>query len=172
MTFEKVGFEIVKNLIPVNGYYEIIKSMEDKGNINDPQSPGSPSLYKISQLDLLHELVRLKVEAITGLELFKTYHYLRIYKKGAILKPHTDRPACEISVTLNLGGDDWDIGCFDYADTPHTITLKKGDAMIYHGCDLVHWRPGEFEGKELIQVFLHYVNANGLNAWCKDDINR
>ena len=170
MTFDKVGFEIVKNLIPVNGYYEIIKSMEDKGNINDPQSLGNPSFYGVKELDLLHELVRLKVEAITGLELFKTYHYLRIYKKGAILKPHTDRPACEISVTLNLGGDDWEIGCFDYTDIPHTFTLKKGDAMIYHGCDLIHWRPSEFQGEELIQVFLHYVNANGPNACCKDDL--
>ena len=172
MTFDKVGFVVVENFVPVDGYYEIIKSMENNGNVNDEQSPGSPSFYRVPELDQLHELVRLKVEEITGLQLFKTYHYLRIYKKGAILKPHTDRPACEISVTLNLGGDDWEIGCFDYNDIPHTYTLKKGDALIYHGCDLLHWRPGEFQGNELIQVFLHYVNANGLNAWCKDDINR
>jgi hypothetical protein len=26
-------------------------------------------------------------------------------RKGAILKRHKDRPSCEISTTLNLGGD-------------------------------------------------------------------
>ena len=41
----------------------------------------------------------------TGLELIPTYSYARIYKKGDILRRHKDRPSCEISTTLNLGGD-------------------------------------------------------------------
>jgi hypothetical protein len=41
----------------------------------------------------------------TGLDLIPTYSYARVYEKGAILKRHKDRPSCEISTTLNLGGD-------------------------------------------------------------------
>ena len=45
----------------------------------------------------------------TGLDLVPTYSYARIYKNGDILKRHKDRPSCEISTTLNLGGDPWPI---------------------------------------------------------------
>ena len=45
----------------------------------------------------------------TGLQLIETYAYARIYKKGDILHRHKDRFSCEISTTMNLGGDDWPI---------------------------------------------------------------
>ena len=41
----------------------------------------------------------------TGLKLVPTYSYTRLYRKGNILQRHKDRPSCEISTTLNLGGD-------------------------------------------------------------------
>ena len=42
----------------------------------------------------------------TGLDLCPTYSYARLYKKdGDELKRHKDRPSCEISTTINLGGD-------------------------------------------------------------------
>ena len=45
----------------------------------------------------------------TGLNLIPCYTYARIYKYGDELKRHKDRPSCEISCTLNLGGDKWPI---------------------------------------------------------------
>ena len=45
----------------------------------------------------------------TGLKLVPTYSYTRLYRKGNILRRHKDRPSCEISTTLNLGGDNWPI---------------------------------------------------------------
>ena len=45
----------------------------------------------------------------TKLDLIPTYSYARVYEKGSILKRHKDRPSCEISTTLNLGGDPWPI---------------------------------------------------------------
>ena len=39
----------------------------------------------------------------------ETYSYARIYKNGDVLHRHKDRYSCEISTTLNLGGDDWPI---------------------------------------------------------------
>jgi hypothetical protein len=49
------------------------------------------------------------MEKQTGLKLIPTYSYARIYKKGDILHRHKDRFSCEISTTLNLGGDSWPI---------------------------------------------------------------
>ena len=87
-----------------------------------------------------------------------TYSYARVYEKGAILKRHKDRPSCEISTTLNLGGDPWPIYLEPSGEEGKKgikVNLKPGDMLIYKGCDLEHWRE-QFKGKDCVQVFLHY----------------
>ena len=101
----------------------------------------------------------------TKLELSPTYSFWRMYTFNADLKKHTDRPACEISVTVMLGSDEtpWPI----YIDKAE-INLQPGDAAIYLGCELEHWRE-VFKGDWHAQTFLHYVNKNGPNKeWEKD----
>jgi hypothetical protein len=105
------------------------------------------------------------MEKETKLELFPTYAFWRMYTINADLKKHTDRPSCEISVTVMIGSDGtkWPI----FMDGSE-IELQSGDAVIYLGCELEHWRE-EFKGDWHAQCFLHYVNKNGPNAeWFKD----
>ncbi len=103
----------------------------------------------------------------TGLTLLPTYSYIRLYKKGAELKKHLDRPSCEVSCTLFLSGDynegyDWPI--YVEADgEERRIDLEPGDIMIYRGCEVPHWRK-PFEGTESTHIFLHYVDANGPHS--------
>jgi PKHD-type hydroxylase len=40
------------------------------------------------------------------------------------------------------------------------IVQSVGDGALYQGCEVYHWRK-PFKGSEYIQVFLHYVDANG-----------
>jgi hypothetical protein len=40
------------------------------------------------------------------------------------------------------------------------VHLKKGDMVIYSGCEIEHWRES-FEGKTQAQLFMHYVYADG-----------
>ena len=54
-------------------------------------------------MEALLETLLPRVEAESGMRLLPTYSYLRVYKRGDVLRRHTDRPACEMSVTLNLG---------------------------------------------------------------------
>ena len=79
------------------------------GNFNDAQVPGSYAKYG----DRLMETLLVKtidvMQKKTGLKLVPTYSYTRLYRKGNILRRHKDRPSCEISTTLNLGGDNWPI---------------------------------------------------------------
>jgi len=98
------------------------------------------------------------MEKHIGMKLSETYSYARIYKKGDVLTRHIDRYSCEVSTTLNLGGDPWPI----YLDPTGKrgqagikVILEPGDMLIYSGCDLEHWRE-EFTGKDCGQVFLHY----------------
>ena len=73
------------------------------------QMPHTYSSYS----DIAMETLLLKcqpiMEKITELKLCPSYTYARIYKKGDVLKRHKDRFSCEISTTMNLGGNDWPI---------------------------------------------------------------
>ena len=71
---------------------------------------------------------------------------------------HKDRSACEISCTLNLGGDEWPIWLDPTGGVGNKgkkIILKQGDMLAYSGVELEHWRES-FEGRDCCQVFLHY----------------
>ena len=82
----------------------------------------------------------------------ETYTYARVYYRGAKLEKHKDRPSCEFSTTLNLGGDQWPIFIDD-----KKILLKPGDMLVYEGCKYEHWRE-RFDGVYCVQVFLHYAD--------------
>ena len=149
---------------------------------NDPQVPNTYSHYADIAMETLLLAVQPIMEKQTGLKLIPTYSYARIYKKGDILHRHKDRFSCEISTTLNLGGDKWPI----YVEPNHKmggivegkgyisentkgikVDLKPGDMLVYRGNLLEHWRE-EFDGEDCAQVFLHYNNATTKGA--KDNI--
>jgi hypothetical protein len=128
---------------------------------SDAQMPNTYSHYADIAMETLLQLLNKKMDKETGLKLIPTYSYARIYKKGDILVRHKDRHACEVSTTLNLGGEPWPI----YLDPTGRIgqdgievNLDPGDMLIYSGCELEHWRE-EFKGKDYAQVFLHYNNS-------------
>jgi len=136
------------------------------GRWDDPQVPDTYSHYGDIATETLLASLLFKIQKITGLNLTPNYSYARIYKKGDELKRHKDRPSCEISSTINLGGDDWAIylepsGKENMNGTK--INLKPGDMLIYLGCELEHWRK-PFKGENCSQVFLHYNNKKSINA--------
>ena len=136
------------------------------GAYNDEQIPNTYSSYS----DIVMETLMLKcqpiMEKITGLKLTPAYTFARIYKHSDVLKRHKDRFSCEISTTMNLGGDPWAI----YLEPSGKeglkgikVDLKPGDMLVYSGCELEHWI-NKFKGKECIQVFLHYNNRKTPGA--------
>jgi len=133
---------------------------------NDSQVPNTYSHYSDMVMETLLQEVKPVMEKHTKLKLIETYSYARIYKKGDVLVRHKDRFSCEISTTLNLGGDPWPIYLDPTGETGQAgikIDLNPGDMLIYSGCDLEHWRE-EFTGKDCGQVFLHYNKATSKNA--------
>ena len=164
---DAVKYMYENNIIAQNGLF---------GTWTDQQVPGVYSIYADHVMEtLLMKMLPIMKER-TGLDLIPTYSYARVYEKGAILKRHKDRPSCEISTTLNLGGDLWPIyidptgsnNVIDEYKNIHKpnappgvkVTLKPGDMLIYSGCELEHWRE-KFEGELCGQVFLHYNNKSG-----------
>ena len=217
MSFKKNKYIIIKKAISedlakfCNDYFmlkrNVARTMFDTKYIspfttefgvwNDEQVPETYSHYA----DIVMETLLIKLlpvmEKETGLKLNPNYSYARIYKKGDVLHRHKDRFSCEISTTLNLGGDKWPIYLspnenVGLPDEKKGITaesnakgikvdLNSGDMLIYKGNELEHWREA-FKGENCAQVFLHYNNIKtkgskenicdrrphlGLPAWFK-----
>jgi hypothetical protein len=142
----------------------------DFGVWNDKQVPETYSHYADIVMETLLEKVTPILEKNTKIKLIPNYSYARIYKKGDVLKRHKDRFSCEISITLNLGGDPWpiylspkeNVGIPDGKKITMMsnakgikVDLRPGDMLIYKGRELEHWRES-FKGENCIQVFLHY----------------
>ena len=137
-------------------FENIIGHYENK----DEQIPDTYCQYGNIAMETLMLKCQPEMEKVTGLKLYPAYTYARIYKKGDILKRHKDRFSCEISTTMNLGGDKWDIYIEPSGNEGMKgvkVSLNTGDMLVYRGCELEHWR-NKFKGKECCQVFLHYNN--------------
>ena len=136
------------------------------GGWRDSQIPNTYSNYGDVVIETLLLKLQPLVEAETGMKLSPTYTYARIYKKGDELKRHKDRFSCEISTTMNLGGDLWDIYLEPSGKEGKqgiSILLESGDLLIYKGCELEHWRE-TFEGNSCGQAFLHYNDLSSNNS--------
>jgi len=192
--FEKNGYLFVPGMVAdqenlyvprpkESGQYTYYNNRMDKYDYcpDEKQVPGSLARYNIPIYRELHFLVKKEVEKRLGMDLHPTYFYDRFYSENHILKRHSDRPACEVSVTLQISTtlkNPWPIW-FERPDGSEAyVLMKNGDAVIYKGTEREHWRdamPDEvpwwkkkiakLRGKEILQthhqVFLHYVDANG-----------
>jgi hypothetical protein len=173
-----------------------ISSFEEAfGGIGDEQIPNTFQCYaEIAMEQLLLDFLPI-MEKKTKLNLIPNYSYIRVYKKGDELKRHKDREECQISTTLNLGGDPWPIYVSpnENVGIPESkknitaasnakgvkVNLSSGDMLVYRGVELEHWRK-PFEGEVCVQVFLHYNDKDvtigkkydnrpfiGLPSWFK-----
>ena len=171
---QKQVYDTCRNAKYISPYENIIGHYESKSD----QIPETYSHYSNIAMETLLLKCQPEMEKVTGLKLYPAYTYARIYKKGDELKRHKDRFSCEISTTMNLGGDDWpiylspneNVGPPDGKNITLSskakgikVDLKPGDMLVYSGVELEHWR-NKFRGKECVQVFLHYNNRKTWGA--------
>ena len=138
----------------------------DWGHWKDEQVPNTYCHYADIAMETLMLKVQPLMEKYTKLKLYPTYSYMRVYEKGAVLRRHKDRFSCEISTTMNIGGDNWPIYLEPSGEVGKKgikVNLKPGDMLIYKGELLEHWRDA-FEGNECAQVFFHFNNVKTPNA--------
>jgi len=176
--FKDNGYVHLKNVLDeqsCKNLTEYLKNLDNQQQtIQDSQCPKSQAVHGAEQFDKLLEALVPYFEEKSGLKLYPTYSYARLYnQQGEELKNHRDRPACEISATITLGfeGDVWPIYMGDHEDKTDgsKIDMAIGDAVMYRGCDKYHWREPYVEGQWQAQVFLHYVDQNGPYAEWKYD---
>lgn len=152
----------------------------------EPQVPDSLGRHDYPPHKKLYYEVKDKLELLLGEELYTTYRYDRFYFAGQKLIPHQDRDCCEISVTIhvstNLTRKKWPFYVLTPYEETHSMVFSPGDAAIYRGCDVIHWRnelPSRYNRAQRIfrkimrksddtyyhQIFFHYVLANGYRVF-------
>jgi hypothetical protein len=168
-TFKEKGYCVIKNAISNElrdfiTQYALFDEMQDF-TPDSHQVVGAHSKYADPAMESILLLLHPIMEDNTGLKLFPTYSFYRVYRPGDILTPHTDRPSCEISATMcfNYSYNDTEFNWPIFVDDGKVV-LEPGDMVIYRGCDLNHWRD-EFKHNNdavwHVQGFFHYVDANG-----------
>lgn len=176
---QEKGFVVVRNFFNEKNcadVYEYLQWIRDIGfRYSDHMCPNSLAFPDTPLLDEYMEFYQHDVEEVVHQPVLPTYSYARLYAHGDDLKMHQDRPACEISVTICLNKtEDW---CF-YVFKPSkedqenhvvrdsakvAVELEEGDALVYLGTEVVHWRE-KYAGKEHAQAFFHYVLEEGKHS--------
>lgn len=178
--FKEQGYCVIKSVISEElrdfiTQYALFDEIQDfstekNSAVNGAQVPNAHSKYADPAMETLLLMLQEQIEENTGLQIFPTYSYFRVYRNGDSLKNHKDRESCEISATLCLNYSYTDYNWPIYMqDTP--IVLEPGDLIIYKGCELYHSRE-KFNPKEdswQVQGFFHYVDQQGDNVDFKFD---
>ena len=159
-------YKIIKNFLTIEEQKLLSKYCEIKHRLNissfDQNQNNNCDTYFYADKIMEALMISKKniMEKETGIKLLPTYSFYRTYTKLATLTKHTDRPSCEISVTVQIDSDgtNWPI----FMDGV-PLNLNNGDAAIYLGCEVPHWRQ-EFTGDYQHQAFLHYVDKEGKNV--------
>lgn len=167
---DKSGYLVIRELLhrdvaALVHRYAILQLKAAAGHFIEDSQTGCPSRYADALCEALMEALRPNVELLIGRKLLPTYSYLRFYENGAELRRHKDRRSCEISLTITLGyssEQSWPIWV-EKDGTQNAVHLDIGDAMVYKGIEVPHWRE-PFCGKHWLQVFLHYVESDGPHA--------
>lgn len=195
--FDKYGYIYVKNLYDPKELFDEVPKERGQityyGSMNryehipeEQQVNGSLARYSHPKYKYPHSQIRLKLEKILGEQLYNTYYYDRFYFPGQELTRHTDRDACEISVTVHISSNSkvsWPIWMKSPEGEERYVEMNPGDGVIYKGCDIEHWREPfnpyrnsleKFFKKDYYyhQIFFHYVKANGNRVHCANDMSR
>lgn len=165
--FDTLGYVVAPSILPrtqldaafryyisyvgMDGFYRIYDKVNALDRYADALSEAwMPDVQKV-------------IEAATGRRLLPTYSFARIYTTESRLHKHVDHHSCEISATMTVGHRnapaEWPI-LVESRGNDVPVSLDVGDALIYKGTELPHWREPLSSGI-WCQVFFHFVDAAG-----------
>ena len=118
------------------------------------------------------------MSALTQRELLPTFCYFRVYRKGDICRVHSDRPACEHSLSMTLAYSDGVPWALEFAServnaqgpiepsfargAPDAgVMMAPGDAVLYQGFNYRHGRTTPNPNRWSAHIFMHWVDGEG-----------
>ena len=172
--FSELGCAVIKNFVPKEllnaccDYLEVIKNdhlqkidSKDPFPENDKFHPKTFSYYAPLCTEVVLTNSIGKIEKVTGDSVVPSFSYARTYYNGSELERHTDRNGANygVSICIDKDGNDWPLHIIDRDGTNHAVELDRGDAVVFCGMELEHWR-NKFEGVFQTQIFLFYVSED------------
>jgi hypothetical protein len=192
------GYAHVENLVPRPIAHEFLSqvkaSLDDskvplRGFFREAQMLKRPALeiYAYQHKPMLAFLWGLTpaVSELTSRELLPTYAYFRVYRESDVCWVHSDRFACEHSLSLTLAYSDDKLWPFDIArerlsqvrpvettfedDAYTSVEMQPGDAILYQGVYYRHGRVRPNPNRWSAHLFLHWVDSAGPFRECAFD---
>lgn len=130
---------------------------------HDTRCPNSDSVYGAKNHEQYMQKISSIIKPKIEVDLIPTFVYSRIYRRGEILHPHTDRKECEYSVSITLGysgKSSWEIFIEDYTGKIHCFAPSIGEAVIFKGNTMNHYR-NEFLDDWQTQSIFSFINGQG-----------
>jgi hypothetical protein len=179
-----VGYFIKELLNPmgcntVESYYKDVGLTKEDPKNNLKYHHDKASTYYSATDDMNKALLNSTGELLSDLlerKVLPSYAYTRAYSQGTELISHRDRRACEISVTVSImnNPDPYRQEYMYLSKKPKEeseaheiikVPMVCGDALVFFGSEesedgYYHWRD-VVNSESLLQVFLHYVYADG-----------
>jgi hypothetical protein len=149
-------------LAALRGYF---RELEGEGYFQngDKQVARRNIIHNEPTARFLHHQLAALINRVTPEPVKPSYCYLSVYKSGAALKRHIDRPQCAWNVSLALDMDPemdrteaWPI-YLEVGGRARDVRLGLGDAVIYRGTTIPHWRDELPQGQTATVCFYHFV---------------
>jgi hypothetical protein len=122
-----------------------------------------------------------RISQVAGRGLVPSYAYFRIYQQGDVCRVHSDRPACEhsLSLTVELGDNiPWALSFEkraleqplaqidpDFGAEPFSsLAMEAGDGVMYRGVNHRHGRLDPNPNRWSAHMFMHWVDPEGPYA--------
>lgn len=187
--YKENGYVLLKNLFPPAVLAAFRSRLqEDLGLMRSRQFVRSCELLTLPSIEVysleyppmagFHWGLTPRVAQVAGCELMPSYAYFRIYQKGDLCRVHSDREACEhsLSLTVELGDKiPWALSIEnrrlerplpdidpDFGSEPFSsLAMNAGDGVMYRGVNHRHGRLEPNPNSWSAHLFLHWVDANG-----------
>ena len=166
--FEAFSYASVSGLVPpahVRALARYQRALVDSGHVplGDAQCQRRYGMHNEPVARFVLHQVRTAVARIVGKPVTPAYTYSVTYEAGAVLAAHTDREQCEYTVSLLVdatGGaeaEPWPLW-LEADGEPVAVCQLPGDALLFAGRRLRHWRDRLPDGRTSTSLLLHYVD--------------
>ena len=151
-------------------YANLSGAIKDLGGLKthfDPERGNVLTCYAPPAGAFVMKRIQPILEELLEEELIPSYWFSTTYHNKGWMNCHTDRPSCEISVTMNICGDTpWPIKLKDLEGNKQAVVTPPGDGVAYLGTIVPHWRSPmrSHDNDRFMQLFLHFVRKHGQYA--------
>lgn len=170
---ETCGYAVLWDLLPA-GFVDAVRRhfrariAAGQLALGDPQVSRRYSAYDEPVCAWLHTLLTPLVARAIPHAIARSYAFLSAYVGGASLARHTDRPACEYTLSLTIDATPdashaaaWPLCLESDADEAVVkVLLAPGDALLFRGRRLPHYRDPLPKGCTSTSLLFHFVHAH------------